>query len=73
MDRAGIHVSPPRTLMAWLAEERTPNRANLARLDVAYWDLRRRNVATDLEHRLNNHGRGTRVEINPVNQTVVED
>ncbi|MEU4924593.1 transcriptional regulator [Streptomyces parvus] len=67
MDRAGVHVSP-RTLMAWLAEERTPNKANLARLDAAYWDLRRRNVAADLKARLNNEGRGTRVEINPVNQ-----
>ncbi|MEU4181514.1 transcriptional regulator [Streptomyces sp. NPDC026589] len=71
MDRAGVHVSP-RTLMAWLAEERSPNKANLARLDAAYWDLRRRNVAADLKHRLNNGGRGTRVEINPVNQTGVE-
>ncbi|GAA2955468.1 MULTISPECIES: transcriptional regulator [Streptomyces] len=71
MDRAGIHVSP-RTLMAWLAEERTPNRANRSRLDAAYWDLRRRNVATDLKHRLNNEGRGTRVEINPVDQSGVE-
>ncbi|WP_097871874.1 transcriptional regulator [Streptomyces sp. rh34] len=72
MDRAGVHVSP-RTLMAWLAEEHTPNKANLARLDAAYWDLRRRNVATDLKHRLNNNGRGTRVEINPVNQTGVDE
>ncbi|CAM5554595.1 transcriptional regulator [Streptomyces badius] len=71
MDRAGVHVSP-RTLMAWLAEERTPNKANLARLDAAYWDLRRRNVAADLKARLNNNGRGTRVEINPVNQRGVE-
>ncbi|MGQ4733356.1 transcriptional regulator [Streptomyces sp. Ju416(a)] len=72
MDRAGVHVSP-RTLMAWLAEERTPNKANLARLDAAYWDLRRRNVAADLKARLNNDGRGTRVEINPVNQRGVEE
>ncbi|MFD7859141.1 transcriptional regulator [Streptomyces microflavus] len=71
MDRAGIHVSP-RTLMAWLAEERTPNRANLARLDAAYWDLRRRNVAADLKRRLHNGGRGTRVEINPVNESRVD-
>ncbi|MFD4748771.1 transcriptional regulator [Streptomyces rubiginosohelvolus] len=71
MDRAGVHVSP-RTLMAWLAEERIPNKANLARLDAAYWDLRRRNVAPDLKARLNNNGRGTRVEINPVNQDRVE-
>ncbi|MGV0101461.1 transcriptional regulator [Streptomyces californicus] len=71
MDRAGVHVAP-RTLMAWLAEERTPNKANLARLDAAYWDLRRRNVAADLKARLNNNGRGTRVEINPVAQGGVE-
>ncbi|MFD4693220.1 transcriptional regulator [Streptomyces sp. NPDC058463] len=71
MDRAGIHVAP-RTLIAWLAEERTPNKANRTRLDAAYWDLRRRNVATDLKHRLNNDGRGTRVEINPVDQSGVE-
>ncbi|MFJ3439470.1 transcriptional regulator [Streptomyces cyaneofuscatus] len=71
MDRAGIHVSP-RTLMAWLAEERSPNRANLGRLDAAYWDLRRRNVAADLKRRLHNGGRGTRVEINPVNQSAVD-
>ncbi|MFJ2876600.1 transcriptional regulator [Streptomyces sp. NPDC087298] len=71
MDRAGVHVSP-RTLMAWLAEERTPNKANLARLDAAYWDLRRRNVGQDLKNRLNNGGRGTRMEINPVNQARVQ-
>ncbi|WP_326741038.1 transcriptional regulator [Streptomyces sp. NBC_01022] len=71
MDRAGIHVSP-RTLMAWLAEEQTPNKPNLTRLDAAYWDLRRRNVATDLKHRLNNNGRGTRIEINPVDQSSVD-
>ncbi|MET9208249.1 transcriptional regulator [Streptomyces bacillaris] len=72
MDRAGVHVTP-RTLMAWLAEERMPrSKAMLARLDAAYWDLRRRNVATDLKNRLNNNGRGTRVEINPVNQTGVD-
>ncbi|MGW4254467.1 transcriptional regulator [Streptomyces californicus] len=71
MDRAGVHVSP-RTLMAWLAEERSPNKANLARLDAAYWDLRRRNVAKDLKARLHQGGRGTRVEINPVNQSHVE-
>ncbi|RAS22773.1 hypothetical protein BCL80_11919 [Streptomyces avidinii] len=68
---AGIHVSP-RTLMAWLAEERIPNKVNRSRLDAAYWDLRRRNVAADLKKRLNTHGRGTRVEINPVDQTRVE-
>ncbi|MGW2417571.1 transcriptional regulator [Streptomyces tubercidicus] len=70
MDRAGIHVTPA-TLMAWLAEEQTPRKANLARLDSAYWELRRRNVVADLKRRLNNHGRGTRIEIDPVDQSRV--
>jgi hypothetical protein len=71
MDRAGVHVRP-RTLIAWLTGEQTPSRANLARLDAAYWDLRRRNVIADLKRRLNNRGRGTRVEIDPVDQSGVE-
>jgi hypothetical protein len=70
MDRAGINVTP-RTLMAWLAEERVPNAANLRRIDDAYWDLRRRNVVADLKRRLKAEGRGTRVEIFPVDQTGV--
>ncbi|KUL38921.1 hypothetical protein ADL22_16900 [Streptomyces sp. NRRL F-4489] len=70
MDRAGITVRP-RTLIAWLAEERTPSKANLNRLDDAYWDLRRRNVVTDLKRRLANRGRGTRIEIDPADQTQV--
>ncbi|WP_331757267.1 transcriptional regulator (plasmid) [Streptomyces sp. NBC_01525] len=71
MDRAGIHVRP-RTLIAWLAEEQTPSKANLARLDAAYWQLRRRNTVPDLKRRLNNRGRGTRIEIDPVDQSQVE-
>ncbi len=71
MDRAGIHVRP-RTLIAWLAGEQTPAKANLARLDAAYWDLRRRNVVADLKRRLNNRGRGTRIEIDPVDQSRVQ-
>ncbi|MEU5609723.1 transcriptional regulator [Streptomyces sparsogenes] len=71
MDRAGIHVRP-RTLIAWLAGEQTPSKANLSRLDAAYWDLRRRNVVADLKRRLNNRGRGTRIEIDPVDQSRVQ-
>ncbi|AKH80845.1 hypothetical protein AA958_00175 [Streptomyces sp. CNQ-509] len=67
MSRAGISVTG-RTLMRWLAEEARPTPANLHRIDAAYWDLRRRNVAHDLKRRLNNHGRGTRMEIYPVDQ-----
>ncbi|MGO4747693.1 transcriptional regulator [Streptomyces sp. 2MCAF27] len=71
MDRAGIHVRP-RTLIGWLAGEQSPSKANLARLDAAYWDLRRRNVVADLKRRLNNRGRGTRIEIDPVDQSRVQ-
>ncbi len=70
MERAGIDVTA-RTLFAWLAEERTPSPANLRKIDDAYWDLRRRNVAPDLKRRLKAEGRGTRVEIYPVDQTNV--
>ncbi|WP_431782415.1 transcriptional regulator [Streptomyces chumphonensis] len=70
IERAGINVTP-RTLFAWLAEERLPNRANQQRLDAAYWDLRRHNVAADLKHRLTTRG-GTRIEIDPVDQTRVD-
>ena len=69
MERAGIDVNT-RTLAAWLAEERMPNRANRVRLDSAYWDLRRHNVAVDLKRRLGSRG-GTRVEIDPVDQSGV--
>ncbi|MDT0382417.1 transcriptional regulator [Streptomyces sp. DSM 42041] len=70
MERAGITVTP-RTLFAWLAEERTPSPANRARLDTAYWDLRRHNIAADLKRRLGSRG-GTRIEIDPVDQTSVD-
>ncbi|MFJ8856328.1 transcriptional regulator [Streptomyces sp. NPDC102437] len=69
MDRAGIAVSR-RTLFGWLAETQIPTRANLQRIDTAYWDYRRRNVAQDLLRRLNAGG-GTRVEISPVDQSGV--
>ncbi|MER7794718.1 transcriptional regulator [Streptomyces sp. NPDC097640] len=71
MDRAGIHVRP-RTLVAWLTGEQSPSKANLSRLDAAYWDLRRCNVVADLKRRLNNRGRGTRIEIDPVDQSHVQ-
>src|SRR5881392_1256392 len=50
MERAGISVTP-RTLIAWLAGDRDPNKANRGRLDAAYADLRRRNVAKSLKKR----------------------
>lgn len=70
MEAAGITVTP-RTLYAWLAEDRSPSPANRAKLDAAYWALRRERVVTDLKRRLASGG-GTRVEIDPVDQRGVE-
>ncbi|MEN2424290.1 hypothetical protein AABB02_40090 [Streptomyces rimosus] len=46
-------------------------RAHRLKLDDAYWDLRRRNVAADLKRRLMSRS-GTRIEISPVDQSRVE-
>ncbi|RII11150.1 hypothetical protein DSC45_29255 [Streptomyces sp. YIM 130001] len=44
---------------------------NLARIEQTYRDVRRHNVARHLLKRLNRDGRGTRVEIHPLNQSQV--
>lgn len=64
-------TATPRTTAAWQAGTRMPTKANRARLDSAYWTLRRRNVAADLKRRLFAGGRGTRVEIDPADQSRV--
>jgi hypothetical protein len=43
-DRAGINVTP-RTLLAWLGDERTPTRANQDRIAQAYAEIRDRPLA----------------------------
>lgn len=70
MEQAGINVTA-RTLSSWLAEERSPTPANRAKLDAAYWSLRRHRVVADLKRRLGSGG-GTRVEIDPVDQGHVD-
>ncbi|MCX4400164.1 transcriptional regulator (plasmid) [Streptomyces sp. NBC_00053] len=67
---AGLTVTD-RTLQAWLEGKRRPSKANLERIDAAYRTVRRRNVAKHLLARLNRDGRGTRVEIHPLNQSQV--
>ncbi|MFE7268588.1 transcriptional regulator [Streptomyces sp. NPDC057592] len=67
---AGLTVTD-RTLQAWLEGTRRPSKANLERIDSAYRTVRRRNVARHLLARLNREGRGTRVEIHPLNQSQV--
>ncbi|MFJ3581902.1 transcriptional regulator [Streptomyces sp. NPDC090127] len=66
---AGL-TATDRTVKAWLAGKRQPNRANLERIDRAYRSVRRLNVARYLLARLNARG-GTRVELHPLNQSQV--
>lgn len=68
---AGLTVTD-RTLRAWQAGTRTPSRRNLAAIEQAYRTVRRENVARYLTARLNREGRGTRVEIHPINQSQVD-
>lgn len=48
-----------------------PSRQNLQRIEQAYRTVRRENIARYLLARLNREGRGTRVEIHPLNQSHV--
>ncbi|MDX2854585.1 transcriptional regulator [Streptomyces sp. PA03-3a] len=72
MERAGVSVTA-RTLIAWLSGDRDPSKANAGRIDAAYRDMRRRNIAKTMKKRLSNDGRGTRVEVHPVDQSRVPD
>ncbi|WP_331753697.1 MULTISPECIES: transcriptional regulator [unclassified Streptomyces] len=67
---AGLTVTD-RTLQAWLEGKRRPSKASLERIDAAYRTVRRHNVARHLLARLDREGRGTRVEIHPLNQSQV--
>lgn len=67
---AGLDVTP-RTLKAWKAGMRQPNKRSLQRIEQAYRQVRRENVVRDLIRKLNRDGRGTVVEIHPLNQSQV--
>ncbi|MDQ1041365.1 hypothetical protein QFZ75_007781 [Streptomyces sp. V3I8] len=68
---AGLTVTG-RTLRAWQAGTRTLLRKNLAAIEQAYRTVRWESVARYLLARLNRQGRGTRVEVHPVNQSRVD-
>ncbi|MEV7144661.1 transcriptional regulator [Streptomyces tauricus] len=67
---AGLSVTDA-TLNAWLKGGRRPLTKNLTAIEDAYRTVRRHNVARYLLARLNREGRGTRVEIHPLNQSLV--
>lgn len=72
MIAAGINLgnkSTRATVLKWLGDPEATTTADYRRkLDQAYEAFRRRNIATSLKRRLGNNGRGTRVEVHPVNQ-----
>lgn len=74
---AGIDLnnkSTRATVLKWLGDpEATTTAAYRKKLDQAYETYRRRNIAKSLKKRLSNNGRGTRVEVHPVNQASVPD
>ncbi|MEU8138808.1 hypothetical protein [Streptodolium elevatio] len=70
---AGITATPA-TLRTWTRGTRRPLPANAEAIDTAYWNLRARNVLANpgaLKQHLNRGGRGTAIEIHPINQDVV--
>ncbi|MFF3547617.1 hypothetical protein ACFYXD_38020 [Streptomyces platensis] len=70
MQRMGISE---RAVKSWVAGKAFPSTANRERLDRAYWSFRRENLIRtgQLEKILNDGGRGSRIEIYPVDQSQV--
>ncbi|MET9841618.1 hypothetical protein ABZZ01_28090 [Streptomyces virginiae] len=63
-----------RTVRSWMRGKATPSPANRERIDAAYWWRRRENLIRSgwLVRHLDNDGRGSRMEIYPVDQTHVD-
>ncbi|MFE9424114.1 hypothetical protein ACFYNO_14245 [Kitasatospora sp. NPDC006697] len=75
MADAGI-TAVPKTISAWTKGTQNPLPANLEAIDTAYWNLRAANILNNpgaFKQHLNNNGKGTRVEIHPINQDVVDE
>lgn len=75
MREAGVTVKA-RALKNWFAGAQKPSAANLELVDTAYWNLRTRRVLDNLgafKQHLNRQGKGTAVEIHPIDQSLVEE
>lgn len=75
MAAAGITATPA-TIRAWTRGKQRPRPASLEAIDTAYWNLRAHNVLASpgaFKQHLNNNGKGTKVEIHPINQQVVDE
>ncbi|MEU0122215.1 helix-turn-helix transcriptional regulator [Streptomyces albidoflavus] len=57
-----------RTIARWRTGQQRPLPANLKKIDQAFWACRRHNLVGYYKQRLWNDGRGTRIEIHPVDQ-----
>jgi hypothetical protein len=75
MIAAGIDLnnrSTRRTVLGWLSDPDATTSAKYRQaVDRAYSDRRRETMKAKLKDRLSNGGRGTRVEVHPVNQSAV--
>lgn len=62
-----------RAMRSWFSGKSRPSKANLERLDSAYWVRRRENLirSGSLKRHLDNDGQGRRMEIYPVDQSAV--
>ncbi|MFB7713925.1 hypothetical protein [Streptomyces sp. NPDC056105] len=62
-----------RAMRSWFNGKSRPSKANLERLDSAYWVRRRENLirSGSLKRHLDNDGQGRRMEIYPVDQSAV--
>ncbi|MEU6444998.1 transcriptional regulator [Streptomyces sp. NPDC047046] len=69
--RAGI-TATDRTIARWKNGQQRPRPANLKKIDRAFWIRRRAHLTECYKRRLWDDGRGTRIEIHPVNQKQVE-
>ncbi|MER7827612.1 hypothetical protein ABTX85_34215 [Streptomyces sp. NPDC096097] len=63
-----------RTVRSWTLGKATPSQASRERIDTAYWERRRVNLIRSgwLVRHLDNDGRGSRMEIYPVDQSHVD-
>ncbi|MGW6214985.1 transcriptional regulator [Streptomyces sp. NPDC055109] len=57
-----------RTITRWTTARQRPLLTSLKRIDQAFWACRRHNLVDYFKQRLWNDGRGTRIEIYPVDQ-----
>ncbi|MEU6934945.1 transcriptional regulator [Streptomyces sp. NPDC046374] len=68
---AGI-TATDETIARWKSGQQRPRPANLKKIDRAFWICRRNSLAEYYKRRLWDDGRGTHIEIHPVDQKQVE-